>query len=94
MSLRLYKTPYNPDIDPEDDGESEPSSNNDVEEMWSDWVSDSMAKQPCKLLFEEKTLPSVAEALEYNKGIHDFDLNAFCAKLGASRSYNLRLTEF
>lgn len=87
MSLRLPNTPLNPsDIGSEDDNETA-SSIEEAEETWSDWVSDSMSKQPCQSLFEDKTLPSVSEALEYDKNTHGFDLNALCSKLGACVLY-------
>ncbi|KAI0265674.1 S-adenosyl-L-methionine-dependent methyltransferase [Gloeopeniophorella convolvens] len=54
------------------------SNGSDVEESWSDWVSDSANSKPCKSLFEEKMLGSAAEALDYDKKAHKFDLNAFC----------------
>lgn len=83
MSLRLPKTRLNlSDVGSDDDSETA-SSVDDAGETWSDWVSDSMSKQPCRSLFEEKTLPSVSEALEYDKTVHGFDLNALCDKLGA-----------
>lgn len=59
------------------------SSSEDEDETWDDWVSDSMAKQPCKSLFDEKILPSVAEALAYDNSTHGFDLELKSSSLGA-----------
>lgn len=87
MSLRLPNTPLNYSDTGSDDENQSASSVNDAEETWSDWVSDSMSKQPCQSLFEDKTLPSVSEALEYDKNTHGFDLNALCSKLGAFLLY-------
>ena len=59
------------------------SNENDVEEVWSDWVSDSANARQCKSLFEDKLLASAAEALDYDKRTHGFDLNAFCEEKGS-----------
>ena len=80
MSLRLPTTSLDPsDVGSED--ENCTSSSSEEEETWSDWVSDSMNKQPCQSLFEEKTLPAVSEALAYDRKEHGFDLPTVCSKL-------------
>ena len=61
---------------------SEPAEN-DVEEAWSDWVSDSANARQCKSLFEDKLLASASEALDYDKITHGFDLNSFCGEKGS-----------
>ncbi|EIM86222.1 S-adenosyl-L-methionine-dependent methyltransferase [Stereum hirsutum FP-91666 SS1] len=53
-----------------------------------------MSKQPCQSLFEDKTLPSVSEALEYDKNTHGFDLNALCSKLALDFHGRIRLINF
>jgi protein arginine N-methyltransferase 3 len=73
---------------PEDDSGSEEgtvsSEEDDEEETWDDWVSDSMQQRSCRSLFEDKVLPSVEEALAYDKETHGFDLDAHCARLCGS----------
>lgn len=59
------------------------SDENDVEEVWSDWVSDSANARQCKSLFEDKLLASAPEALDYDKRTHRFDLNSFCEEKGS-----------
>ncbi len=81
MALRLSaqdmgKLPSNEERDQSD------SSSEDEDETWDDWVSDSMARQPCRSLFDEKVLPSVAEALAYDKTTHGFDLELKSSSLG------------
>lgn len=66
----------------EDYDDSTDSSDDDEPEPFDDWFSDSAACQPCRSLFEQKELPSVQEALAYDKDTHGFDLNAFCRTLG------------
>jgi protein arginine N-methyltransferase 3 len=61
------------------DGESE-SEQDEQDVTWSDWVSDSTAP-PCKSLFDDTEHPSAAAALAYDKGAHDIDFDALCAKL-------------
>ena len=58
------------------------SSSEDEDETWDDWVSDSMAKQACKSLFDDRILPSVSEALAYDKSTHGFDLEQKASSLG------------
>ncbi|KAJ7776814.1 S-adenosyl-L-methionine-dependent methyltransferase [Mycena maculata] len=53
-----------------------------------------MEQRPCRSLFEEKVLPSVEEALAYDKGTHAFDLDAFCAQLALDTHGRLRLINF
>ncbi len=59
------------------------SDGNGVEEVWSDWVSDSANAKQCKSLFEDKLLASAAEALDYDKKTYGFDLNSFCEEKGS-----------
>ena len=58
------------------------SSSEDEDETWDDWVSDSMAKQTCKSLFDDRILASVSEALAYDKSTHGFDLEQKASSLG------------
>lgn len=61
-----------------DEGES---SSEEEDETWEDWVSDSLAKQPCRSLFDDTTLPSAREVLEHDKKAHGFDLNETYSRL-------------
>ncbi|KAJ7046428.1 protein arginine N-methyltransferase [Mycena alexandri] len=83
---------------PEDDSGSEEgnlsSSDDDEEETWDDWVSDSMEQRPCKSLFEDKVLPSVEEALAYDKTSHGLDLDALCGRLSLDTYKRIRLINF
>ena len=61
------------------------SSEDEEEETWEDWVSDSMDNRPCKSLFDyEKTFTSVPEAMNHDKLVHGVDLDAICSRLGGS----------
>lgn len=62
---------------------SESGNESDENEVWSDWVSDSANARQCKSLFEDKLLASAAEALDYDKRTHGFDLNSFCEEKGS-----------
>lgn len=81
MSLRL--PPPTAASDPISDSESNSSSETDDEneETWDDWVSDSNTQQKCKSLFDEKVFPSPNEALAYDKKAHQFDLDDVCKSL-------------
>jgi protein arginine N-methyltransferase 3 len=67
----------------EEDTESDSGSSvlDDDDQDWDDWVSDSFAKQPCKSLFDEKTFPSVKDALLHDRSDHGFNLSDFCSRL-------------
>ena len=77
--------------DPAQDGEenhrgSDPSSSSEDDEedqTWEDWVSDSASKRPCKSLFDDTTLYPVEQILEWDRLNHGFDLDAFCKQLCA-----------
>ncbi|KAJ7644712.1 protein arginine N-methyltransferase [Roridomyces roridus] len=71
------------------------SSTDDEPEPWDDWISDSAARQPCRSLFESnKELPSVDEALEYDRKTHGFDLDGFCGSIGLDTHGRIRLINF
>ncbi|KAF7365651.1 Protein arginine N-methyltransferase 3 [Mycena venus] len=94
MSIRLP-----PHSTPEDDSGSEEGTasteeDNDEEETWDDWVSDSMDKRPCRSLFEDKVLPSVDEALAYDKASHGFDLDVLSVRLSLDTYRRIRLINF
>ncbi|KAK0185705.1 S-adenosyl-L-methionine-dependent methyltransferase [Armillaria mellea] len=89
MSLRL---PVADVID--EDGPSQSSSDEDDDDQtWDDWVSDS-ARQPCRSLFEEKSFPSVEEALKYDHATYGFDLSGTCAKLSLDTHGRIRLINY
>ncbi|KAG6866179.1 hypothetical protein C0991_007729 [Blastosporella zonata] len=90
MSVRL---PPPADFSDNDDNDSS-SSESDDDQNWDDWASDSLIKVPCLSLFEEKTLPSVEEALSYDHSTHGFDLNATCVKLSLDFHGRIRLINY
>jgi protein arginine N-methyltransferase 3 len=82
MSVRLPPRSTLPGEDSDsEEGTASSVEDNDEEETWDDWVSDSMEHRPCRSLFEDKVLPSVEEALAYDKGTHGLDLDALCGRL-------------
>ncbi|THH21417.1 hypothetical protein EW146_g166 [Bondarzewia mesenterica] len=93
MSLRLPAAPLNlSDVGSEDGNDT--SVSGEEEETWSDWISDSMNEQPCRSLFEEKILPTVSDALNYDKQTHGFDLSAACSKLSLDFHGRIRLINY
>jgi len=92
MSVHLPPRSSIPEDD-SDDGTLSSVEDEEEEETWDDWVSDSMEQRPCRSLFDEKVLPSVEAAIAYDKNTHGFDLDAFCAGLCAwsclSRRFSL-----
>ncbi|KAI0322098.1 protein arginine N-methyltransferase [Amylostereum chailletii] len=78
--------------DNETDTDSSAAGPEEEEETWSDWVSDS--EQPCKSLFEDKTLPSVADALAHDQTVHGFDLQAVSTKLALDFHGRIRLINY
>ena len=68
-------------------GENHPetSSSEDEEDdedlTWEDWVSDSLAKRPCKSLFENRTFDTVQEAQLYDETTHGFSMKAISERL-------------
>ncbi|KAK0201522.1 protein arginine N-methyltransferase [Desarmillaria ectypa] len=89
MSFRLPAA----DVVDEDSLSQSGSDEDDNDQTWDDWVSDS-AHQPCRSLFEEKSFPSVEEALKYDNVTYDFDLNAICAKLSLDTHGRIRLINY
>ena len=83
MSFRL-PSQHIEDLPPHEDEASVSCSSSDDEEdqTWDDWVSDSMSNRPCKSLFEEKDFSTVGAAVEHDKTVHNFDLEQLCARLG------------
>jgi type I protein arginine methyltransferase len=65
--------------EPESDSHST-SSEDDDDENWDDWISDSAAK-PCKSLFDDSLFPSATDALQSDKSKHGFDLDVICKKI-------------
>ena len=87
MSIRLH--PQDVIQRPEDDldsGSCLSSSDEDEDQndpkTWDDWVSDSQELRECCSLFEDKKLPSVAKAVEYDEQTHGFNLDRVSSKLG------------
>ncbi|EPT00251.1 hypothetical protein FOMPIDRAFT_1023851 [Fomitopsis schrenkii] len=76
-----------------DSGGSQSSESEDEQDLtWEDWVSDSLENRPCKSLFDQdKTFPSVPEALNHDKSTHGVDLDAICSKLSLDPYQRIRL---
>jgi len=75
MSIHIPATPPQ-----NSDSDSFSSSSDEDDQNWEDWISDSATK-PCKSLFDDAVFPSAAEALQYDKSVHQFDLDDVCSKL-------------
>lgn len=80
MSLRL-PPPANFPNEEDEESDCVTSESDDEDQNWDDWASDSLIQVPCLSLFDTKTLPSVEEALVYDKKSHGFDLNEVCTRL-------------
>lgn len=94
MSIRL---PAPPDVtEPDSDIEtgSSSSEDDDNDENWDEWMSDSITQQECRSLFEKKSLPSAEEALKYDKQTHGFDLTETCGKLSLDFHGRVRLINY
>ncbi|CAA7261550.1 unnamed protein product [Cyclocybe aegerita] len=91
MSVRLPAPPKftGPIGDPESDPET-----SDNDQAWDDWVSDSNGRQECKSLFDDMVLPSVEDALEYDKKTHNFRLDEICTKLSLDFHGRVRLINY
>ena len=81
MSLKLPATHIEPPPADEHEVQDESSSDEDDDQAWDDWVSDSLEKRPCKSLFEDKTFDSVQEALAYDETTHGFSLKDISSRL-------------
>ena len=90
MSLRLPAHHLKAESISDEDEISNPSEEEDDDQNWDDWVSDSADQRPCKSLFEDKTLSSVSDVLNHDKTQHGFDLEGafsrLCTLLGHSAS--------
>ncbi|KAF8272591.1 S-adenosyl-L-methionine-dependent methyltransferase [Lactarius quietus] len=91
MSLHLPATSLDVEAGSESGSESD---ENNVEEAWSDWVSDSANATQCKSLFEDKLLASATETLDYDKRTHGFDLNSFCEEKALDFHARVRLINY
>lgn len=84
MSIHL-PAPHNisgPNSDPEKSSSSD--GEEDEDETWDDWVSDSNTRQGCKSLFDEKILSCVEDAVAYDRENYKVDINELCKRLGKS----------
>jgi protein arginine N-methyltransferase 3 len=81
MSLHLPHPPDDYSKAEDTDSLSASSGQEDDDQNWDDWLSDSFAKQPCKSLFDQKTLSSVEDALRYDQSKYAFDLKDICSRL-------------
>ena len=67
----------------DNDHQSGSSDEDDNDDNWDDFAEDSIAQQPCVSLFEDKTFPSVTEALENDKSKYNFDIDKLCSRISA-----------
>ena len=81
MSIRLPPPASVPDDRSESGTASSSDSEEDNDQTWDDWVSDSNAQLETKSLFDEQVLPSVERALAYDRETHKFDLEEFCKSI-------------
>lgn len=58
---------------------SESGSSDTNDETFDDWVENEI---PCRSLFDDVDLPSVQDAINYDREKHNFDVNATLNKLG------------
>ena len=79
MSIHIRRSPLQ---EPESDSYSS-EDDDDADENWDDWVSDSVAN-PCKSLFDNDIFPSATDALQNDKSKHNFDLDDVCKRLGST----------
>ncbi|EMD39598.1 hypothetical protein CERSUDRAFT_111907 [Gelatoporia subvermispora B] len=91
MSLRLPAHHLKAESIIDEEERSSSSEDDDDDQNWDDWVSDSADKRPCKSLFEDKTLPSVSDALNHDKTAHGFDLEAAFSRLSLDPYQRIRL---
>lgn len=64
------------------DSDRSPSSEDEEDLTWEDWVSDGVENRPCKSLFDQdKTFTSVAEAVNHDKLVHGVDLEEISSRL-------------
>ena len=64
-----------------DSEESSASSDDENDETWDDWVSDSNTRQGCKSLFDEKILSCVEDAVTYDYENYKVNINELCKRL-------------
>ncbi|TFK40493.1 protein arginine N-methyltransferase [Crucibulum laeve] len=83
-------------VEPVNDVESLSSSSEEEEEdqNWDDWVSDSITRQECRSLFDDKTFPSVEEAVNYDKIAHGIDITEVCSRLSLDFHGRVRLINY
>ncbi|KAI0365345.1 protein arginine N-methyltransferase [Pilatotrama ljubarskyi] len=95
MSLRLPATHIErPPADEHDVRDESSSEDEDDDQTWDDWVSDSISKRPCKSLFEDKTFDSAQEALAYDETAHGFSLKDVSSRLALDPYQRIRLVNW
>ncbi|TFK70555.1 protein arginine N-methyltransferase [Pluteus cervinus] len=70
------------------------SEEDENDQTWDDWVSDSATKQPCQSLFDETKFQSVDEALAHDRNTHGFDLSETFSKLSLDFHGQIRLVNY
>ncbi|KAJ7595054.1 S-adenosyl-L-methionine-dependent methyltransferase [Mycena floridula] len=73
--------------------DEENSSEDEDDQTWDDWMSDSEV-QGCKSLFDDKVLKSAPEMLTYDKANHSFDLDQICKALSLDIHSRIRLINY
>ncbi|KXN82845.1 Ribosomal protein arginine N-methyltransferase rmt3 [Leucoagaricus sp. SymC.cos] len=96
MSIILPPTKPSGIREPDVDAESVSSSSTgeDEDQNWDDWMSDSLGKQECPSLFEDTRLPSIHEAITFDREKHNFDLDNVCSRLGLDFHGRVRLINY
>ena len=61
--------------------DSNSDEEDDEDQTWDDWVSDSAENRPCKSLFEDRTFDTVQEAILNDERQHGFSLKAITTRL-------------
>jgi type I protein arginine methyltransferase len=64
----------------DDASESSSEIDDTGDQAWEDWVETDTL--PCLSLFDDRVLPSAADALQYDSTTYRFDYQAQCGKLG------------
>ncbi|KIJ59063.1 hypothetical protein HYDPIDRAFT_101466 [Hydnomerulius pinastri MD-312] len=96
MSIRFAAPPPTQN-DVDDHSVSSGSDSEDYAEEdnnFEDWVSDQAEIRPCQSLFEDRSFPTAAGALAFDKASHGFDLDAASTKLKLDLHGRIRLINF
>ncbi|KAK2465278.1 hypothetical protein APHAL10511_002632 [Amanita phalloides] len=73
---------------------SEQNTDDDVDEDWDDWVSDSIVQPSCASLFDDNTFPTVEDALLHDQSKHGFNLDQISKRLSLDIHGRIRLINY